>query len=57
MHWQKVKNYMANVFCYVDDDVIIPVSWYNMDEHSKSISVRRFQDLSDTGTDKMHHLK
>ena len=30
--------------CYVDD-VIIPVSWYNIDENSKNMYVRRFQDI------------
>ena len=35
------------------DDVIIPVSWYNVDENSKNIYVRRFQDLTDTKTDRI----
>ena len=42
----------GNCHCFVDD-VIIPVSWYNIDENSKNMYVRRFQDLSDTITDKI----
>ena len=38
--------------CFIDD-VIIPVSWYNIDENSKYIYVRRFQDLSNTLTDRI----
>ena len=38
--------------CFVDD-VIIPVSWYNIDENSKNIYVRRYQDLTDTKTDRI----
>ena len=38
--------------CYVDD-VIIPVSWYNIDENSKNIFIRRYQDLSNTKTDRI----
>jgi len=38
--------------CFVDD-VIIPVSWYNIDENSKNIYVRRYQDLSNTKTDRI----
>jgi hypothetical protein len=35
------------------DDVIIHVSWYNIDESNKHIYVRRFQDLTDTKTDRI----
>ena len=35
------------------DDVIIPVSWYNIDDNSKNIYVRRYQDLSNTKTDRI----
>ena len=38
--------------CFVDD-VIIPVSWYNIDENSKNIYLRRYQDLTDTKTDRI----
>ena len=38
--------------CFVDD-VIIPVSWYNIDENGKNIYVRRYQDLSNTKTDRI----
>ena len=38
--------------CWVDD-VIIPVSWYNIDENSENLYVRRFQDLSSTTTDRI----
>ena len=34
------------------DDVIIPVSWYNIDENKK-IYVRRFEDLTNTKTDRI----
>ena len=33
------------------DDIIIPHSWYNIDEDNKYIYARRFEDLSDTTTD------
>jgi hypothetical protein len=36
-----------NCCCFVDD-VIIPVSWYNIDENSKNLYVRRFEDLTST---------
>ena len=36
--------------CFIDD-IIIPVSWYNIDENNKYIYVRRFEDLTDTKTD------
>lgn len=39
--------------CFVDD-VIIPVSWYNIDETNRYIYVRRFQDLNaQPNTDKI----
>ena len=38
--------------CFVDD-LIIPVSWYSIDENSKNIYVRRYQDLSNTKTDRI----
>ena len=38
--------------CFIDD-VIIPVSWFNVDENSKCIYVRRYQDLTDTTTDRV----
>ena len=41
-----------NCHCFVDD-IIIPVSWYNIDENSKNIYVRRYQDLSNTKTDRI----
>ena len=34
--------------CFIDD-IIIPVSWYNIDENNEYIYVRRFQDLTDDG--------
>ena len=33
------------------DDVVIPHSWYNVEENSKYLYVRRYQDLSNTTTD------
>ena len=42
--------------CFVDD-VIIPVSWYNIDESNQNIYVRRFQDLTDTKTDKIVQIE
>ena len=33
------------------DDVIVPVSWYNIHENNKHIYVWRFQDLTDIKTD------
>ena len=36
--------------CFVDD-VVIPHSWYNVEENSKYLYVRRYQDLSNTTTD------
>ena len=41
-----------NCHCFVDD-VIIPVSWYNIDENSKNIYVRQYQDLSNTKNDQI----
>lgn len=41
-----------NCVCFVDD-VIIPVSWYNIDENNKNLYVRRFEDLSSTTTDRI----
>ena len=38
--------------CFVDD-VIIHVSWYNIDESNKHIYARRFQDLTDIKTDRI----
>ena len=38
--------------CFVDD-VVLPVSWYNIDDNNKNIYVRRFQDLADTKTDRI----
>ena len=38
--------------CFIDD-VIVPVSWFNVDENSKYIYVRRYQDLTDTTTDRV----
>lgn len=38
--------------CFVDD-VIIPHSWYNIDDRNKYIYVRRVQDLSNTNTDRI----
>jgi len=35
------------------DDVIIPVSWYNIDENNRYLYIRRFQDLSNTKTDRI----
>lgn len=35
------------------DDVIIPHSWYNIDDRNKYIYVRRLQDLSNTNTDRI----
>ena len=35
------------------DDIIIPVSWYNIGENIKYIYVRRYQDLTDTKTDRI----
>ena len=35
------------------DDVIIPVSWYNIDENNKHINVRSFQDLKDVKTNRI----
>ena len=32
---------------------MIPVSWYNIDEGNTSIYVRRFQDLTNTRTDRI----
>ena len=37
--------------CFADD-VMIPVSWYNIDEDNKNINVRRFQDLANIKTDR-----
>ena len=45
-------SYLTTVIAFVDD-IIIPVSWYNIDENSKNMRVRRFQDLSDTITYKI----
>ena len=39
------------------DDVIIPVSWYNIDESNKYLYIRRFQDLSDTKTDRIVQIE
>ena len=39
------------------DDVIIPVSWYNIDESNQNIYVRRFQDLTDTKTDRIVQIE
>ena len=36
--------------CFVDD-VVIPHSWYNVEENSKYLYVKRYQDLSNTTTD------
>ena len=36
--------------CFVDD-FVIPHSWYNVEENSKYLYVRRYQDLSNTTTD------
>ena len=36
--------------CFVDD-LVIPHSWYNVEENSKYLYVRRYQDLSNTTTD------
>ena len=38
---------------FVDDAIIPVVSWYNIDESNKYLYIRRFQDLSDTKTDRM----
>ena len=35
------------------DDVIIPVSWYNIDENNRYLYVRRFEDLTNTKTDRL----
>ena len=35
------------------DDVIIPVSWYNIDENNRYLYVRRFEDLTNTKTDRI----
>jgi hypothetical protein len=35
------------------DDVVIPVSWYNIDENNRYLYIRRFQDLSNTKTDRI----
>ena len=36
------------------DDVIIPVSWYNIDENNRYLYIRRFQDLNaDPNTDRI----
>ena len=35
--------------CFVDD-VIVPHSWYNIDENNRYLYIRRFQDLSNTKT-------
>ena len=35
------------------DDVIIPVSWFNVDEDNKYIYIRRFEDLTNTRTDRI----
>lgn len=35
------------------DDVIIPVSWYNIDENNRYLYIRRFQDLTSTYTDRI----
>ena len=37
--------------CFVDD-VIIPVSWYNIDENNRYLYIRRFEDLTNTNTDR-----
>ena len=39
------------------DDVIIPTSWYNIDESNKYLYIRRFQDLSDTRTDRIVQIE
>ena len=33
--------------------MIIPVSWYNIDENNKHLYVRRFEDLASTTTDRI----
>ena len=38
--------------CFVDD-VIIPVSWYNIDENNRYLYIRRFEDLTNTNTDRI----
>ena len=38
--------------CFVDD-VIVPHSWYNIDENNRYLYIRRFQDLSNTKTDRI----
>ena len=35
------------------DDVIIPVSWYNIDENNRYLYIRRFEDLANTNTDRI----
>ena len=35
------------------DDVIIPVSWYNIDENNRYLYIRRFEDLTNTNTDRI----
>ena len=40
-----------NCVCFVDD-VIIPNSWYTIDENNNRLYVRRFEDLTTTITDK-----
>jgi len=38
--------------CFVDD-VILPHSWYNIDETNRYLYIRRFQDLTNTKTDRI----
>ena len=38
--------------CFIDD-IIIPVSWHNIDENNTYFYVRRLQDLTDTKTDRL----
>ena len=42
--------------CFVDD-VVIPHSWYNVEENRKYVYVRRYQDLSNTTTDRILSLE
>ena len=39
------------------DDLVIPHSWYNVEENSKYVYVRRYQDLSNTTTDRVLSLE
>ena len=38
------------VVMYIDD-VIVPVSWFNIDDNNKYLYIRRFEDLTTTTTD------